>query len=136
VLRQRRSSALRSLMVRGPFYSMFAVGPYTLAPIKVVWRRMDRRMNAAVVEAARPVIPQETCVFIAAETGDEAHYLCASLNGDRVDSIVRANSVAGGKGFGSPGILEYLAIRKYDPENAEHRALAASSREKHSGAAP
>jgi hypothetical protein len=92
---------------------------------------MDRRMNAAVVEAARPVIPQETCVFIAAESGDEAHYLCASLNGGRVDSIVRSHSVESGKGFGSPGILEYLAIRKYDPASSEHRALAARSREAH-----
>ena len=28
---------------------MYDVGPYTVAPIKVVWRRMDRRINAAVV---------------------------------------------------------------------------------------
>ena len=115
VLRQRRSSGLRP-----PFYSMFAVGPYTLAPIKVVWRRMDRRMNAAVVEGL--VIPQETCVFIEAASSDEAHYLCARLNSDEIDSLVRALSVAGGKGFGSPGILEFLPLRKYDPSNAAHRA--------------
>ena len=55
----------------GPFYSMFAVGTYTLAPTKVVWRRMDRRITAAVVEeiddphlGKRPAIPQETCVLI------------------------------------------------------------------------
>ncbi|MBI4873124.1 MAG: hypothetical protein HY822_00680, partial [Acidobacteria bacterium] len=121
VLRQRRSSALRALMERGPFYSMFAVGPYTMAPIKVVWRRMDRRMNAAVVESARPVIPQETCVFIAAASSDEAHYLCARLNSDEIDTLVRALSVAGGKGFGTPVLLEYLPIEKYDPNNPAHR---------------
>jgi len=134
-LRQRRSSSLRSLMNRGPFYSMFAIGTYTLAPVKVVWRRMDRRMNAAVVEGIRPVVPQETCVFIEAETSDEAHYLCAVLNGDRVDSLVRSHSIAGGKGFGTPGMLEFLAIRRYDPEKPEHRALAAQSREAHLTAA-
>ena len=31
------------------FYSMYNIGHYTVAPIKVVWRRMDRRINAAVV---------------------------------------------------------------------------------------
>ena len=48
---------------------------------KVVWRRMDRRINAAVVEAIddpllgrRPVVPQETCVLAACESADEAHY--------------------------------------------------------------
>jgi hypothetical protein len=131
VLRRRRSSAVRALMERGPFYSMFAVGPYTLAPVKVVWRRMDRRMNAAVVEGARPVIPQETCVFIAAESSDEAHYLCARLNSEPVDSLVRAHSVAGGKGFGSPGVLEVLGLRRYDAANPQHRALAEQSRQAH-----
>ena len=121
VLRQRRSSGLRP-----PFYSMFAVGPYTLAPIKVVWRRMDRRMNAAVVEGL--VIPQETCVFIEAASSDEAHYLCALLNSDEIDSLVRSLSVAGGKGFGSPGMLEFVPLRKYEPSNAAHRTLAARSR--------
>ena len=55
-------------------YSMYNVGPYTLAPLKVVWRRMDRRINAAVVEAIddpllgrRPVVPQETCVLTACD---------------------------------------------------------------------
>jgi methylase of polypeptide subunit release factors len=128
VLGRRRSSGLRP-----PFYSMFAVGPYTLAPIKVVWRRMDRRMNAAVVEGL--IIPQETCVFIEAASTDEAHYLCATVNSDRVDALVRAHSVSGGKGFGTPGMLEFLAIRKYDAASAEHRELAAQSREAHQLAA-
>jgi hypothetical protein len=89
---------------------------------------MDRRMNAAVVEGL--VIPQETCVCIEAASSDEAHYLCALLNSDPIDSLVQSLSVAGGKGFGSPGILEFLPLRKYDPSNAAHRALAARSRKR------
>ncbi len=131
LLRGRRSSAVRALMERGPFYSMFAVGSYTLAPVKVVWRRMDRQMNAAVVEGARPIVPQETCVFIAAQSSDEAHYLCALLNSDRIDTLVRAHSVAGGKGFGSPGMLDVLGLRRYDASDPGHRALAEHSRKAH-----
>ena len=77
-------AAYRRYQAAGPFYSMYDVGPYTLAPIKVVWRRMDRRLNAAVVEerddpriGRKPVIPQETCVLVATPSADEAHYLCA-----------------------------------------------------------
>ena len=86
-LRARGSSSIRALMESGPFYSMFAVGTYTLAPTKIVWRRMDRRITAAVVEeiddphlGKRPAIPQETCVLIDTRSASEAHYLCAILN--------------------------------------------------------
>ena len=79
-------AAYRRYQRRQPFYSMYNVGPYTLAAAKVVWRRMDRELRAAVVETIddphlgrRPVVPQETCVLVACESGDEAHYLCALL---------------------------------------------------------
>ena len=115
-------AAYRRYQQSGPFYAMYNVGPYTVAPIKVVWRRMDRQINATVVEPRgtgdtptlgvsllgtssaghelpqrhclfqavahlgekaellRPMIPQETCVLVACDSSDEAHYLCAMLN--------------------------------------------------------
>ncbi len=75
-------AAYRRYQDRQPFYSMYNVGPYTLAAAKVIWRRMDRKIRAAVVElwddpllGLRPVVPQETCVLVACASGDEAHYL-------------------------------------------------------------
>jgi hypothetical protein len=137
----QRRAAYRRYQSQAPFYSMYDVGPYTLAPIKVVWRRMDRRINAAVVESVahprlglRPVIPQETCVLVAADSADEAHYLCAVLNSPLVGFLVASHSVRGGKGFGSPGMLEFLRIRRYDPGNPIHRELAFASREAHRAA--
>ena len=121
-----------------PFYSMYNVGPYTVAPIKVVWRRMDRRIRAAVVEEAddpllgrRPVVPQETCVLIAIDAADAAHYVCAVLNSAIAGFLVAAHSVAGGKGFGTPGVLDFIRLRRFDPEDARHAELAALSRAAH-----
>jgi hypothetical protein len=131
-------AAYRRYQGRAAFYSMYDVGPYTLAPIKVVWRRMDRRINAAVVGplddpvlGPRPVIPQETCVLIAADGLDEAHYLCALLNSAMVGFLVASHSVRGGKGFGSPGMLDYLRLQRFDPQSAAHQELAALSQEAH-----
>ena len=131
-------AAYRRYQDRQPFYSMYNVGPYTLAPAKVVWRRMDRKIRAAVVEPVddpllglRPIIPQETCVLIACTSGDEAHYLCALLNSSLVHDLVAAHSVAGGKGFGTPSILDYLPLRKFDPADPQHAELAALSRRLH-----
>jgi SAM-dependent methyltransferase len=128
-------AAYRRYQGRAAFYAMYDIGPYTLAPWKVVWRRMDRRIRAAVVGEVedpllgrRPVIPQETCAFIAADSENEAHYLCALLNSAAVNFIVQSHSVVGGKGFGTPGMLDYLPLRRYDEGCAP---LAALSREAH-----
>ncbi|MEN6459212.1 MAG: N-6 DNA methylase [Thermoguttaceae bacterium] len=144
-------AAYRRYQQAGPFYSMYNVGPYTTAPVKVVWRRMDRRLNAAVVESqrlpsslaptgdgavgllatCRPVVPQETCVLVACGSVDEAHYLCALLNSDVMNRRVVAHSVSGGKSFGTPGMLGFLPLRHYRLEDARHRELAALSRQAH-----
>ena len=50
-------AAYRRYQQSGPFYAMYNVGPYTVAPIKVVWRRMDRRINAVVVESCGAGVP-------------------------------------------------------------------------------
>lgn len=134
-------AAYRRYQSRAPFYSMYNVGPYTVAPIKVVWRRMDRRIQAAVVEEVvdrwlgpRPVIPQETCVLIACSTADEAHYLCALLNCSIVGFLATAQSVRGGKGFGSPGMIESLRLKRYSSSHTVHCELARLSRQAHAAA--
>jgi len=136
----RRRAAYRRYQDGRPFYSMYNVGPYTIAPIKVVWRRMDRKMNAAVVTSVddpflgrRPVVPQETCVLIACDSLDEAHYLCAVLNSALVSGLVQAHNVEGGKSFGTPNMLEYLNLRRFDPQIGLHRQLADCSKATHLG---
>jgi hypothetical protein len=130
-LRNRGSSSIRALMDSGPFYSMFAVGNYTVAPVKVIWRRMDKQITSAVIEEVedqwlgnRPVIPQETCVLIECETIEEAHYVCAALNSSIVSFIVKSHSVRGGKGFGTPSVLDYIAIKRFNSKNPIHKKLA------------
>ncbi len=124
-----RRAAYRRYQQGGPFYAMYNVGPYTVAPIKVVWRRMDRRINAAVVEGA--AIPQETCVLVACDSSDEAHYLCAMLNSAAVNRRVAAHSMAGAKSFGTPGMFDYLPLRRFQPGDARHAELSQLSRQAH-----
>jgi hypothetical protein len=138
ILLKRGSSSVKKLMETGAFYSMFAIGSYTLAPVKVVWRRMDRQINAAVVSEVndeylgkRPVIPQETCVFVPCESPSEAHYLCAMLNSSVINFIAKSHSVEGGKGFGTPSMLDFLPIKRFNPHEPIHAELAELSREAH-----
>ncbi len=55
----------------------------------------------------------------------------ALLNSSLVHDLVAAHSVAGGKGFGTPSILDYLPLRKFDPSDPRHGELALLSRRLH-----
>ncbi len=91
-LRARRSGVVRDLMDKGAFYSMYAVGPYTLAPWKVVWPELGSTVEAAVVGATsgRPVIPDHTLILVPLEAEAEAHYVCSVLNSTTVRALVAA----------------------------------------------
>jgi hypothetical protein len=53
------------------------------------------------------------------------------LNSASIGRLIESHSVRGGKGFGTPSILDYLPLRWYVPENPLHLALAECSRKAH-----
>jgi len=109
-----------------PFWSMFNVGTYTLGRWRVGWRIMGSKMAAAVLtfEDGKPVLPQNTHAFVACESEDKAHYLCSMLNSYLVNFLIRSYSVAGGKSFAPPHIMEYVKIPRYDAASPLHTDLA------------
>lgn len=116
-------AAWRRFQSRSPFWSMYNVDRNTFAPYKVVWRRMDSRIRAAVVFNEirnKPIIPQETLSIIAVDSLEEADYLAAQLNSVRIQDQVASFSLPGSKGFGAPGILANLDLPKFDSKNPDH----------------
>lgn len=135
-------AAYRRYQGESPFYSMYNVGPESVSPWKVAWRRMDRRINAAILAVRddprigrKPVLCQETCVETAVSGEREAYYLLAELSGSIINFIAQAHHVRGGKSFGSPGTLEYLGLKRFNPENEGHRKLSELGRELYDGTA-
>ena len=93
-----RAAYRRYFKKTDPFYSMFNVGEYTLAPYKTVWHRFGNRMKTAVVEGIdRPVIPQETHTMVACQSREEAWYLAGLLNSLPVEYAISSYSMVGGK---------------------------------------
>lgn len=124
-------AAQKRFQSRGEFYSMYNVGQYTFSDWKCVWRRMDSRIRAAAVGPRsvaglppRPVFPQETCVFIPAQSESEAFYLSAIMNSNAVNALVCSTSCAGGKSFGSPSLLSRIPLPQFDANNPVHAQLA------------
>jgi len=136
-LRNRKSAIIRRMMQRTAFYTMFGIGPYTLSRWKVVWRRMDKEITAAVAGPAdicgveKPVIPQETLVFIACGDACEAHYLCALLNSPQATERILSISAPGGKSFGTAGSIAHLRLARFDHSNPTHLAIAELSEKAH-----
>lgn len=70
-------------------------------------------------------------MLVACDSSDEAHYLCAMLNSAAVNELVAGHSVRGGKGFGTPGMFDFLPLRRYRPDDPRHVELAQLSRQAH-----
>jgi hypothetical protein len=107
-----------------PFYSLYNVGPYTIRPWKVVWNRIDTKLQGVVVGKLddKIVLCQETHSFATFDNSTEAHYFAALLNSSPSDLLVRSYSIS--KGFASPHILEQVLIPKFNATNEVHQQLA------------
>ena len=53
-----------------------------------------------------------------------------------VNQLVAGHSVRGGKGFGTPGMLEYVPLARYRPDDPRHVELAILSRQAHAILSP
>ncbi len=133
VLRRRASSSVRALMDRGPFYSMFAVGEYTMAEWKVVWADMGDYVAPAVVSKERSnlVLPEHHVMFVSLDNPQEAHFICAVLS----SSISMITSWAYTTSYGkSAHLVENISIPRFDPSNKIHLRLSELSRLCHEAA--
>ena len=123
----KERAAFRKMSAAAPFWSMYNVAEQTFAHRKVVWRRMDAALRAALVETdetQRPVVPQETLVFVPVDSQREGDCLVAILNSAPAREIVERASVPRAKSFGSPGIFANLALPAFDERDPELSALA------------
>jgi hypothetical protein len=116
------------------FWSMYNVGPYTLAPHKVVWREVSDRFEAGVSSAiaseplqGKVTIPDHTLIFIPCERETEAHFTCAVLNSS-ISAVIVKGYVAL---HPSPHVLEHIGVPKFDSGDRLHQRLAELSRRAH-----
>ncbi len=133
VLRERASRGVSDMLKKGaPFYTMFAVGDYTFAPWKVVWREVAHTLDAAVAapQGRKPGVPDHTLILVECGSRQEAHYLCGALNSTPARLAVQAYIVL----HPDPHILERVRIPRFDPQNAVHRRLAELSEQAHQAA--
>ena len=119
-----------------PFYSQFNISEDTFARYRVTWKRLSQKMICVVLSnvktdfGIKPVVSTTVTSFIPTSNKSEAHYLCAILNSEIVNNFIKSFSAAG-RGFGTPSVMENLAIPKYNETNGIHRKLAELSEKAH-----
>lgn len=136
-LRARKAKGVRSLMEQGAFYSMFGVGEYTFAPIKVVWPNIASEICAAVVtdHDGRPIVPQHIVTLLPCDSIEEAHYCCAVVNSSPFNFAVQSYSQKGGKSFGTPHVLKYVYLPTFSKNSENHHKLSELSQFAHNATA-
>jgi hypothetical protein len=109
-----------------PFYTMFNIGPYTLAPYKVVWREQAARMTAAAVLLAdaesNPIVPDHKLMLVVCTSAQEAHYLCGALNSCLCQFLTHAYVIEVST---STHVLEHFRLPAFDQANPLHARIAA-----------
>ncbi len=137
LLRQRAAYKRYYKPDRDPFWSMFDVGDYTIAPWKVVWSRIAWKLEAAVISKVKGqlVLPQETFSYVGLNDETEAFFVCGVVNSTLYRFAVSCFSQPGSKSFGTPSILEKARIPKFDPSSKLHQAIALEAERLSNGAA-
>ena len=126
----RSSKSVRNLMDKYAFYSMFAVGNYTTAKWKVVWRgQVAPKLVASVVSETQEklIIPDQTAYYVSFDEPKPAHFLCAVLNSTPVKLFY---SLHGHKHV-SQKFIQQISIPEFDSGNKIHSRLSELSGKAH-----
>ncbi|HAO80390.1 MAG TPA: hypothetical protein DCQ92_15765, partial [Verrucomicrobia subdivision 3 bacterium] len=121
-----------------PFYSLYNIGEYTLAPYKVCWREQATFFTASVAGSSKVadknkvVIPDHKLMFVPLDNELEAHYVCAAINSAPSVLIVKSYAI---ETQTSTHVLENVRLPKFDVENQQHLRLAELSKTAHALAA-
>ena len=120
---RQRSGYRKFFKPTDPFWSMYNVGPYTLAPWKVVWRDMGTDIQCAVVHEydSAIILPEHHVMFVSLDESSEAYFLAGTLSSAPSRSVISAYTTLTGI---STHILENVSIARFDPNNALHLRIA------------
>lgn len=118
-----------------PFYSIYNVGTYTLAPYKVAWAELSTTFEAVVVKNStvpfmgnRPYVPDHKIYFSEFQDGNEAYFVCSLLNSSLVKEYVESHTIE----IQVSNIFKHIEIPRFDSKNSTHTKIVKLSKKAHS----
>lgn len=134
---RKRAAFKRYFRKDAPFYSIFNIGDYTFSTWKVVWREVANELDAAVIGNCavgtddKPIVPDHTCILVASECEEEAHFICAVINSSPARLAIRNYIVL----HPDPHVLRNIGVPIFSGSNQLHVKLARLSKQAHKAAA-
>lgn len=123
-LLRQRSGFRQYFRPTDPFYSVYNVGPHTLAIYKVVWAgQVAFELDAAVVDvndAGRPIVMDQTAYQVPFRSKEEARFFCGVLNSTPTRALYKVVAYK----HTSMNFIQNVRIPQYDVMNFEHRSIA------------
>ena len=114
-------SGYKKFLTNQPFYGLYNIGPYTLAPIKLGWQFVSKNFQVHLIDRAEDIIPDLNVMFIPLTDMDEAYYLHALLNSKYAKEKIESSS---NWTFPS-GSIQKIYLEKFDIKNDLHSKISA-----------
>lgn len=114
-------SGYKKFLANQPFYGLYNIGPYTLAPIKLGWQFVSNSFKVFLIDRAEEIVPDLNVMFIPLNEMDEAYYLHALLNSKYAKEKIESSS---NWTFPS-GSIKRVYLEKYNVNNDLHLRISA-----------
>ncbi|MEI7835791.1 MAG: N-6 DNA methylase, partial [Planctomycetota bacterium] len=125
---RKRSGYRKFFDPTDPFYSVYNVGPHSIAPFRVVWAgEVATSLDAAVVspdEDGRPILTDQTAYQVPVESIEEADFLCSLLNCLPVRAFYKFVAYK----HTSMHFIQQLRFPRFDKTKSNHCRIAALGR--------
>lgn len=126
-LHKRSSQSIKNLMKNHSFYSMFAVGDYTMSPWKVVWSEQATELQAAVIgkHKGKIVLPDHKVMLVSCESQDEAFYVLGVINSSLFRYAVGSYAIGIQM---DTHLVDNIRVPKFDSSSKLHRDISAEAK--------
>jgi N-6 DNA Methylase len=135
LLRKRKAITKVYDLNKDPFYTMYAVAPYTFSPYKVAWMDVSATVKATAIVSGSGndmPLPEHGVIFLTTESVEEAYYVAGVLNSESVGTIISGYIV---DNHLSTHPIKNITIPAFDATDSTHHLLVESSRKAHAAAA-
>ena len=113
-------SGYKQFLSNQPFYGLYNIGPYTLAPIKLGWQFVSNNFKVFLIDRAEDIIPDLNVMFIPLNEMDEAYYLHALLNSKYAKGKIESSS---NWTFPS-GSIQKIYLEKFNADDDLHLKIS------------
>ncbi|MDR0921643.1 MAG: SAM-dependent methyltransferase [Lactobacillales bacterium] len=117
-------SGYKKFLKGQPFYSLYNIGEYTKAPVKLGWKFIGKEFRTFIIPNAERILPDLNVMYIPFENIDEAYYVMAILNSSLVSQYIETSS----NWTMSAGVIKNINIKKFNPRNSLHEDLSSGQK--------